>query len=160
MASTALATPLRPKTSKKTWNRRGRHIKFPDNGSVWFSNGNKSYFHSFAKKIISKLVLKRLVYITFWFVSGIKNKFRKKNVQVNHLRKNLPLSIENARWELPTWQQGLITWPPPVCRSRFPLKTLVLNVAIISLPETANQWDNGTSWRQWWWIKICREKKA
>ena len=29
---------------------------------------------------------------------------------------------------------------------------------VISRPETASQWDNGTSWRQWRWIKTSREK--
>ena len=49
MASTALATPLQPQENL----RSGRYIEFPDNSSVWFSNGNKkSYFHSFAKKYI------------------------------------------------------------------------------------------------------------
>ena len=46
MASTALATPLQPQANL-------RRIEFPDNSSVWFSNGNKkSYFHLFAKKYI------------------------------------------------------------------------------------------------------------
>ena len=41
-------------TSPTNW--RGCHIEFPDNCSVWFSNGNKkSYFHSFTKKIYLNL---------------------------------------------------------------------------------------------------------
>ena len=38
------------------------------------------------------------------------------------------------------------------------LQTTRLCQETISLPETANQWDNGTSWLHWQWIKIFWEK--
>ena len=38
-------------------------------------------------------------------------------------------------------------------------KQLALRLKFNSPPETANQWDNGTSLRQWRWIKISQEKK-
>ena len=38
-------------------------------------------------------------------------------------------------------------------------KQLAPRQRIITPPETANQWDNGTSWRHWRWIKISRVKQ-
>ena len=36
-------------------------------------------------------------------------------------------------------------------------KRLAPRQEIISAPETANQWDDGTSWRQWQWSRFPRK---
>ena len=50
----------------------------------------------------------------------------------------------------------VITFLPILAQVR---KQLAPRQRIITPPETANQWDNGTSWRHWRWIKISRVKQ-
>ena len=57
---------------------------------------------------------KDLVQKIFVSLRGIKQEFYAKSFQVNYIRENLPLHVENARRKPQTWRDRLVTWPPDV----------------------------------------------
>ena len=96
MTSIDLAT----KTWKNNLTWRGRHIEFPDDSTVWFSNGfKKSCFHSLAKNYVLSCTKKNDLLI-FLLSTWHKQKFWINNVRVNHLREKPTLVPEVffSRW--------------------------------------------------------------
>ena len=88
MASTALATPLQQIEEAAILN-------FQTTVVFDFQMATRSPIFTHSLKNISKLVLKTGLH-NFLICTWHTNKFRIKSVQVNHLRENLPLGVENA----------------------------------------------------------------
>ena len=81
-------------------------LNFQTTAVVDFQMATRSPSFTHLLKNIFKLFLKKTGLHTFLICTWHKSKSRIKSVQVNHLRENLPLGVENTGWELRTQGRG------------------------------------------------------